>query len=154
MTPALESRIIALAKVGKPPRLIRASLNDSIEINRIYAVLRRARRSGILIRKFPPGLGRSEGARTIVFPASILDRLTPFAAVRRMTVNDLVRHLIKTALDDGLIDALLDDDAPEPGETGTQSSNTPSAPRGHCGAGSSSSAGAAPHCGSTNGART
>lgn len=47
--------------------------------------------------------------RTILFQSEMLDRLMPFAQERRITVNELIRQLIETALDDDLIDAILDD---------------------------------------------
>lgn len=49
-------------------------------------------------------------ARTVVFPIETLRQLVPFAARRKITVNELIRRMIDAALDDQLIDALLDDD--------------------------------------------
>lgn len=47
--------------------------------------------------------------RTIVFPIDILGRLAPYAAARGISTNELVRRLIEIAVDDGLIDSILDD---------------------------------------------
>ena len=51
--------------------------------------------------------------RTVLFPNDVLDGLTPHADLRRITVNELVRRIVETALDDGMIDAILDDLAEE-----------------------------------------
>jgi hypothetical protein len=50
-----------------------------------------------------------EGARTVVFPPDLLRRLRPHAARRGVTVNALARCILETALDEGLVDAVLDD---------------------------------------------
>jgi transcriptional regulator len=47
--------------------------------------------------------------RTVVIPTDILDRLAPHATTRGISTNELVRRLVETALDEGLIDAVLDD---------------------------------------------
>jgi hypothetical protein len=47
--------------------------------------------------------------RTIVFPLDVFDALRPHAAKRDLTVNELVRRLIEHALDDQLIDSIMDD---------------------------------------------
>lgn len=49
------------------------------------------------------------GGRTVVIPVDVLDRLTPHATARGISTNELVRRLIDTAVDDGMIDAILDD---------------------------------------------
>lgn len=47
--------------------------------------------------------------RTVLFPIDILERLGPAADARGITVNELARRLVETAVDDGLIDSILDD---------------------------------------------
>lgn len=47
--------------------------------------------------------------RTIVFSRDTLDQLEPFAKKRGLHVNALARRIVETALDDGMIDAILDD---------------------------------------------
>lgn len=48
--------------------------------------------------------------RTIVFPADILDRLAPHAEVRGISCNELARRIVDIAAEEGMIDAILDDD--------------------------------------------
>lgn len=52
-----------------------------------------------------------EHGRTVLFPTDILDRLRPHAARRGIHTNHLARLIVETALDERLIDALLDDEA-------------------------------------------
>ncbi len=47
--------------------------------------------------------------RTVVFPIDVLDALGPHAAARGISPNELARRLVETAIDDNLIDAVLDD---------------------------------------------
>ncbi|WP_421907088.1 hypothetical protein [Mameliella sp.] len=47
--------------------------------------------------------------RTVLFPKDILDRLVPHATGRGISVNELCRRLVETAVEDGMIDAVLDD---------------------------------------------
>lgn len=51
------------------------------------------------------------GARTILFPADILHRLSLHAERRRVSANELARQIVETAVDAGLVDAILDDEA-------------------------------------------
>lgn len=53
--------------------------------------------------------------RTVLFPNDILVRLGPAAHARGITVNELARRLVETAVDDGLIDGILDDGEDVPG---------------------------------------
>jgi len=50
-----------------------------------------------------------EYGRTVVIPCDILDKLTPHAQRRGISVNELVRRLADVAADDGLVDGILDD---------------------------------------------
>lgn len=54
-------------------------------------------------------LWRSRGARTVVFPLDMLERLAPHAIRRGVSVNVLIRELVHQILDDALIDAVMDD---------------------------------------------
>lgn len=47
--------------------------------------------------------------RTILFPRDILDRLGPHAAKRCIHPNSLARLIVEIAVDEGLIDSILDD---------------------------------------------
>jgi hypothetical protein len=52
-----------------------------------------------------------ELCRTVLFPVEVLDALGPHAARRGLHPNHLARLIVETVLDDGLVDAVLDDDA-------------------------------------------
>lgn len=47
--------------------------------------------------------------RTVVIPTDVLDALGPHAAKRSISVNYLVRLIVSTVVDEGMIDAVLDD---------------------------------------------
>jgi transcriptional regulator len=51
--------------------------------------------------------------RTVVIARETMFRLAPHAQARDISANELVRRLVETALDDGMIDAVLDDGAAE-----------------------------------------
>jgi transcriptional regulator len=48
--------------------------------------------------------------RTILFSRDVLDRLSPHAARRGIHPNHLARLLVEVAVDEGLIDNILDDE--------------------------------------------
>lgn len=50
-----------------------------------------------------------KNGRTIVFPLDTLNRLRSHADVRGITVNELCRRLIDTAVDEKMVDNILDD---------------------------------------------
>lgn len=50
-----------------------------------------------------------QNGRTVVVPVDILDRLRPYATARGISANELVRRLVDVAVDEGLIDSILDD---------------------------------------------
>lgn len=52
-----------------------------------------------------------ENGRTVLFPRDILDRLSPHAAKRCIHPNSLARLIVEIAVDEGLIDSILDDEA-------------------------------------------
>ncbi len=47
--------------------------------------------------------------RTVVIPAEVLERLEPHAQRRGITVNALARRIVAIAVDEGMVDAILDD---------------------------------------------
>jgi transcriptional regulator with XRE-family HTH domain len=47
--------------------------------------------------------------RTILFPVDILDALAPYAARRNCHVNQLARRIVEQVVDDGIVDAVMDD---------------------------------------------
>lgn len=52
---------------------------------------------------------RPAESRAIVFPAEVLDRARPHAARRGISANELVRRLVVHAIDEDMVDAVLDD---------------------------------------------
>lgn len=49
--------------------------------------------------------------RAILVPTDVLDALGPHAAKRGVSVNNLARLIVSTVVDEGMIDAVLDDGA-------------------------------------------
>ena len=47
--------------------------------------------------------------KTILFPDDVLDRLRPHAERRGISCNELARRLVETSIEEGMIDAVLDD---------------------------------------------
>lgn len=47
--------------------------------------------------------------RTVVFPVDILNSLSPHAARRNISTNHLARLIVSSAVDEGLVDAIMDD---------------------------------------------
>lgn len=54
-------------------------------------------------------LPASQHGRTVLFPIDVLDRLQPHAAKRGIHANHLARLIVETAVDEDMIDAILDD---------------------------------------------
>lgn len=52
--------------------------------------------------------------RTVLIAADTLERLTPHAARRRISVPELVRRIVDAAADDNLVDGILDDAGSHP----------------------------------------
>lgn len=50
-----------------------------------------------------------ERGRTVVIPVDVLDTLSPHAARRNVSVNHLVRLIVSNVVDEGLVDAVMDD---------------------------------------------
>lgn len=61
----------------------------------------------------PTALGTGSKRRTVYFSAEVLERARPHAARRGIAVTDLVRRLVDVALDDNLVDGILDDESNE-----------------------------------------
>ena len=57
-------------------------------------------------RKIRPS---EKSARTVVIENVVLLRLHPHAKARGISVNEMVRRLVETAVDDDLVDSILDD---------------------------------------------
>jgi transcriptional regulator with XRE-family HTH domain len=49
--------------------------------------------------------------RAVLVPTDVLDALGPHAAKRGISVNNLARLIVSTVVDEGMIDAVLDDGA-------------------------------------------
>lgn len=59
--------------------------------------------------KVRPARPAEINGRTILFPKDVLDRLGPHAARRCIHPNSLARMIVEIAVDEGLIDSILDD---------------------------------------------
>ncbi len=57
------------------------------------------------------GAGATSGQRTVLIETHLLDELGRAGAKRGISANEMVRRLVETCVDDGLIDAVLDDSA-------------------------------------------
>lgn len=51
----------------------------------------------------------SQSGRTVLFPKDLLSALRPHAERRDMRPNDLARMIVETVLEEGILDAVLDD---------------------------------------------
>jgi hypothetical protein len=60
-------------------------------------------------RRRPPGLHRNGGRQFVAFPVGTIAMLEPQAQKRGITPQELVRRIVETALDEGMIDNILDD---------------------------------------------
>lgn len=60
-------------------------------------------------RRRKPRLSEANG-RTVLFPADVLAALGPHATARGISANELARRIVQVAVDDELIDAILDDE--------------------------------------------
>jgi hypothetical protein len=48
--------------------------------------------------------------RTVLFPVDILNALGPHAAKRGISPNELARRIVETAVEENMIDAVMDDE--------------------------------------------
>ena len=54
---------------------------------------------------------RVQSCRTVLFPIDVLAKLSAHAAKRGIAVNEIARRIVETVIDDGIVDAVLDDAA-------------------------------------------
>lgn len=52
---------------------------------------------------------RTEECRTVLFAVELLDQCRPHAARRGITANELARRIVEAAIEDKMVDAVLDD---------------------------------------------
>ena len=100
--PSRTAACVALRAQGLTPSQIACEIG--ISANTVHCLLREARlRSG--------GMWRSASCRTerVKIPKNDLDALVPQAEKRGIAVTDLVRRLIWTIAENGLVDSVLDD---------------------------------------------
>ena len=108
---SMTRRIIQLGEEGLSPADIQRELRTA-NIRTIYSALSYARRRGADIprysgRKKAPTVEITPDA--VAFPPSVLADMKPAADARGITVEQLARKLIANVVEDGLIDAVLDD---------------------------------------------
>ncbi len=98
--------VVGLRAQGVPTREIARKLG--IAIKTVSALERSgARKAGVRVAE-PRGL-TTEGGQAVVVSLDALRALRPHAAKRNLSVNALVRRLIDTVADEGMVDAVLDD---------------------------------------------
>lgn len=100
-----DAAIIAFAKEGLRPAEIARRMGAAGPNNAIRTVLSRARLTDPTIPAF--GAGREPG-RVLLY-GDLLTSLHREARRRHMQTRDLVNRLLATAVEDKLIDAILDD---------------------------------------------
>lgn len=108
----VRQRIIAYAVAGKQPGLIVREADVPVDISTIYQVIAQARKAGIAIKRFSPRpLQQPEGMVVRFHVASAAQKATLDVAARARGVSRsvLVARLVSAALDDKMIDAILDD---------------------------------------------
>lgn len=111
MAPYLREKIVELGTRGFSPKEIIKRMPTPVRVGVVYQVLRKARERGVPVPKFSPGTAKGSRDVTcaLVFAARNKDRLEPFAERRGLSVPQLAAQLIETILNDGLVDAILDD---------------------------------------------
>jgi hypothetical protein len=97
--PSRTDAVLALQGDGLCDREIARRIG--IEISTVAALAHSAGR-----RRRRPS---EEYGRTVVFPTDVLDALKPHAAGRGISANELARRIVCTAVDEEMIDAILDD---------------------------------------------
>ena len=97
--PSQRQAILALRQQGIPCRVIARRLDIPI----LSGISRSRKR----------GARRSEARNPRVpFPREIIEALRPHGEVRHMHPHVLIRAIVFAVLEDGIIDAVLDDEAP------------------------------------------
>lgn len=101
--PSRSEAVLAMRKQGHSTSDIADKLG--IETKTVFALEHSAMRAQKRQRR-----PAEEHGRTVLFSVDVLDRLRPHAAKRGIHANHLARLIVETAIDEGLIDALLDDE--------------------------------------------
>jgi hypothetical protein len=108
MLGAHRTKIIELAKTGKPPREIKRALPPFIRIEEIYDVIREARKREELIPRFTTR-GEYRGHLPVRVSRKTINALKPAAEQRGIQVMELVRLLLDQIAEDDLTNSILDD---------------------------------------------
>ena len=98
--PSRTEALQAFRAQGVPTREIARRLG--VAVKTVSALEQSAART----RRIRPA---EEMGRTVVVPVDVLDALAPHAARRGLSVNALVRRIVETVADEGIVDAVLDD---------------------------------------------
>ena len=106
--------IIRRARAGERPGEIAIALN--LAPNTVYCHLSRARRAGLDVPRYGGGI-RAGVTMHVPVPPPLRVRLAAEAKARGQTSNDLAVRILSAVLEDGLTDAVLDDDTPRNGES-------------------------------------
>lgn len=96
--PSRTAAVVALTEKKIPDGEIARRIG--IEVSTVAALRCSAR------RKRPA----EENGRTVLFPNDLLDAIRSDAERRGISANELARRIVQVTADDGLIDALLDDE--------------------------------------------
>lgn len=96
-----KSEIVELAVEGNPPSVIAAILGKSI--NTVNIEIARGRRQGFAIPRF------QTGRRPHCAQNGFLARYREAAAIRGITVSELIHQILDVIFKDDLINAILDD---------------------------------------------
>ena len=104
-----DAAIVRLAKQGVAPAEIDWVFKGFVPRPSIYKAIADARRRGETIPHFPKTGGKSRG-RVVHLPDDLIASLKPHAARRKVSVQDLIRSLLWTVVDEPpLLDNVLDD---------------------------------------------
>jgi hypothetical protein len=108
----LSNEIVSMALQGMTPKAIAEAKNMVGEKNRIYMILHKARKAGAPIARHN-GVGK-RGEPGTLFRISISavmhrEKLARAAARRSLTRTQLLNRMVSIALQEGLIDSILDD---------------------------------------------
>lgn len=112
LTPAQRDWIVAQAKAGIGPRQIQRQAGFPVSRSGVYNVLSAARKRGEPIGLFPKNrkLADAHGVfRIVIWESGIGQAIAAAAEARRITVSELLKRLVETAVADRMIDAILDD---------------------------------------------
>ena len=106
---ARDAKIVSLAQTGIRPADIEKMFEGFISRASIYVAIANARKRGQTIPHFSKTAGK-RGDNVVRLPADLMTSLTPYAARRKISVQDLIRSLLWTVVDEPpLLDNVLDD---------------------------------------------